>query len=201
MAEAQVGDDVYGEDPAVAALEQRAASILGKEAALFMPSGTMANLAAVLTWCTRRGSEVILGDQSHVHVFEQGGIAQLGGVSSRQISTRADGTLDLDEVERGIRSSNIHFPATELISIENTHSNCGGRVLPVAYMRSLEDVAKRHGLPIHLDGARIWNAATATGSSVQELVASADSVTACLSKGLGAPVGSMLSGTSEFVAK
>lgn len=202
MFEAKVGDDVFGEDPTVNALEDRSAQLLGKEQALFLPTGTMSNLAAIMAWCGQRGSEMILGDSSHIHLFEQGGMAQIAGVAARTLPTAADGTMSLDAIEQAIRSSgNVHFPATELIAIENSHNWCGGRVLPTAFGAGLRGIADRCQVAVHLDGARIWNAAQASGASVASLAAGADSVSACLSKGLGAPAGSLLAGPAAFISR
>jgi threonine aldolase len=200
MARAEVGDDVFGEDPTVNRLEARAAEILGKDAALFVASGTMANLAAVLTHC-QRGDEVILGDLSHTYLYEAGGVAALGGVHPRAVRTAADGRLALEEIEASIREDNIHFPTSRLICLENTHNRCGGSVLPAAYIASVGEIARRHDLRLHIDGARIFHAAVAQGITARELVAPADSVAMCLSKGLCAPVGSLICGTSEFIGR
>jgi threonine aldolase len=201
MFEAEVGDDVFGDDPTVQILEDKVSKMFEKEAALFFPTGTMSNLAATMSWCSSRGSEVILGDKSHIFLFEQGGSAQIAGVSSRTLPNNPDGTIDIDQIEEAIRRPNIHFPMTELISIENTHNFCGGRVLPNGYVNSLSALAKQKGIPLHLDGARIWNAATATDTPLAELVRGVDSASVCLSKGLGAPVGSLLIGPTSLIKK
>jgi threonine aldolase len=200
MANAPVGDDVYGEDPTVNRLQEMAAALLGKEAALFVPSGTMGNLAAVLAHCGR-GDEVILGDQSHTFLFEAGGISALGGVHSRQIPNQPDGSLDLDDIRRAVRPDDAHFPVTRLIALENTHNRCGGVVLTPDYMQSVAELARAHGLKVHLDGARLFNAAVALGVEPAALAAPVDSVTFCLSKGLCAPVGSVLCGSHDFIAR
>jgi threonine aldolase len=200
MAEAEVGDDVFGDDPTVNRLQTVAAEKLGKEAALFVPSGTMGNLAAVLSHC-HRGDEIILGDQCHTAMYEAGGVAALGGVHPRTIVTRPDGTLPLEDVEAAIRPDDVHFPITRLISLENTHNRCGGVVLTADYTRQVGDLARKHGLRLHLDGARIFNAAAATATSAKDLAAPADSITFCLSKALCAPVGSVLCGDGEFIRK
>ena len=200
MAEAEVGDDVFGDDPTVNKLEALAANMLGKQAALFVASGTMGNLAAVLTHC-RRGDEIILGDQSHTFHYEAGGVSALGGVHPRTVPNQADGTLDLDQVASAIRADDIHFPISRLILLENTQNRCGGAALSAEYTRRVADLAKGRGLLLHLDGARIFNAAAARGASAAELAAPADSVTFCLSKGLCAPVGSLLCGEAEFVGR
>jgi threonine aldolase len=199
MAEAPVGDDVFGEDPTVNRLEELAAERLGKQAALFVTSGTMGNLACVLSHCGR-GDEAILGDLSHMHLFEQGGMAALGGVHPRTVRNEPDGTMDLDAIEAAIRPDNVHYPRTRLISVENTHNRCHGSPLSPAYMRSLREIADRRGLEIHVDGARIFNAAVAQKLDVKELAADADSVSFCLSKALAAPVGSVVCGPAEFIA-
>lgn len=201
MATANVGDDVYGEDPTVVALESRVAAMFGKDAALFFPSGTMSNLTAALTWCQGRGGEVILGDNSHMFLFEQAGMAQFGGISPRTVKNRSDGTMALDEVESAIRDDDIHEPATRLICIENTHNVCGGTILPLEYMRFLNTMARERGIPVHLDGARIWNALEASGIGPEEMASTVDSLSVCLSKGLGAPVGSLLIGPADFIQK
>lgn len=200
MAEAEVGDDVYGEDPTVNRLEALVADMLGKEAALFVSSGTMGNLISVLSHCGR-GDEMILGNYAHIFRSEQGGTAALGGVHSHTIPNQADGTLDLADIEAAIRGDNEHYPATRLICVENTQNVCGGRVLPVEYMDAVGDLAHRHGLALHVDGARLWNAAVALNVSPARLVQKADSVSVCLSKGLGAPVGSLVVGSADFIRK
>jgi threonine aldolase len=200
MATADVGDDVYGEDPTVNRLEAIVANMLGKEAAVFVSSGTMGNLTSVLAHCGR-GDEMILGDRSHIFRSEQGGAAALGGVHPMVIRNQADGTLDMEEIQANIRGDNEHYPVTKLICIENTHNFCGGRILPVAYMDELGDLAHEHGLKLHVDGARLWNAAVALGISPARLVQKADSVSVCLSKGLAAPVGSVVVGDQAFVQR
>jgi threonine aldolase len=201
MAEAEVGDDVFGDDPTVKRLEEMAADRLGKEAAVFVASGTMGNLVSLLAQCGR-GDEVIVGDQAHTYVYEQGGMAALGGIHPRVLRNQPDGTLNLDEIVAAIRDpNNPHFPKSRLITLENTHNRCGGSPLSVDYMRSAGKVAREHGLLLHLDGARIFNAAIALGVDVKALVADADSVTFCLSKGLAAPVGSVVCGSKPFIAE
>lgn len=198
MATAVVGDDVFGEDPTVQALEAAAAARVGKAAGLFVPSGTMGNLAALLAHCGR-GDEVILGDQSHTFVYEAGGSAALGGIHPRSLPNAPDGTIDPREIEAAIRADNVHFPTTRLICLENTHNRCGGAVLDPAYMAAVREVADAHRLGVHLDGARLFNAAVALGLPAADLAAAADSVTFCLSKALAAPVGSVLCGSEAFV--
>ncbi len=198
MAAAELGDDVFGEDPTVNSLQDRAAELLGKEAALFVPSGTMGNLAATLAHCGR-GDEVILGDQAHQFIYEAGGMAALGGIQPRTVPNRKDGTMPLGQIEAAVRPVDAHQPITALICYENTHNLCWGSVIDSDYQAELRALADEHGLPIHLDGARILNAAAARQQSPAEVAAAADSVTFCLSKGLCAPVGSVLCGPSEFI--
>lgn len=200
MAQAEVGDDVYGEDPSVNKLQELAASMLNKEAAIFLPSGTMGNLAAVLAHCGR-GDEVILGNLSHTFLYEAGGISALGGVHSCQLPNQADGTIALSDLQNAIRPDDAHFPVTRLIALENTHNRCGGVVLPFEYLRQVGELARRNKLLLHLDGARLFNAAGALGVSAAELSKPFDSVTFCLSKALCAPVGSLLCGSGEFIQR
>lgn len=200
MHRAEVGDDVYGEDPTVNRLERMAAERLGKEAALFVASGTMGNLVALLSHCGR-GDEVILGDQSHSFLFEQGGMAALGGITPHPIPNQDDGTLRLEDIEGAIRPDNPHFPVTRLVCLESTHNMCNGAPLPVGYIAQAAQLAHSHGLKVHLDGARIFNAAAALGVDAKEIAREADSVMFCLSKGLCAPVGSMVCGGGDFIAK
>jgi len=201
MAEAVVGDDVMGDDPTVKALEARVASIFKKEASIFFPTGTMSNLTAALCWCPGRGSEMIVGDNSHMFLFEQAGAAQFGGISPRTVVNNPDGTMDLDAVRAAIRDDDVHEPVTKLICVEDTHNACGGRVLPLSFLQDLKSLAAEHGLPVHMDGARIWNACTAMNRPPHDLGASVDSLSVCLSKGLGAPAGSLLVGSCELIAK
>lgn len=198
MFKAEVGDDVFGDDPTVNCLEEMAAERMGKEAALFVASGTMGNLVALLTHC-QRGHEVILGDLSHTFINEAGGSAALGGIHPRPVKNQPDGTLLLADLEAAIRSENVHYPRTRLICLENTHNACNGAPLRVEYMQAVGELAHSRGLKLHIDGARIFNAAVALCVDVRELVAPADSVQFCLSKGLGSPVGSLLCGTREFI--
>ncbi len=200
MAEAELGDDVYGEDPTVNQLQAEAARMLGKEAGLFVPSGTMGNLAGILAHCGR-GDEVILGTKSHTFLYEAGGISALGGVHSCQIPNQADGSLLLEDIVSAIRAPDDHHPITRLISLENTHNRCGGVVLSPEYTRQVGELVRQHGLKLHLDGARLFNAAVACGVPAAELAAPADSVTICLSKGLCAPAGSILCGSQEYIQK
>lgn len=200
MAEAEVGDDVYGEDPTVNKLEKLAASRMGMQSAVFVPSGTMGNLAAILAHCDR-GDEMILGHHSHTFLFEAGGAAALGGVQPRTIMNQEDGTLNLDDIRASIRDDNPHYPITRLICLENTHNRCSGNPLTAAYTEAVGFLAKEHNLKLHIDGARIFNAATAQNVAARELVQHADSVTFCLSKALCAPVGSLLCGSEDFIRK
>jgi len=197
MAQAEVGDDVFGEDPTVNRLEEIAAKRVGKEAAVFVPSGTMGNLISILTHCAR-GDEVILGDQSHIFLNEVGGMSALGGIHPRTVPNEPDGTLRLQAVASAIRTPDLHHPPTRLIALENTHNYCMGSPLTLEYMNQAGELARRHGLRVHVDGARIFNAAVALGVDVSELTRDADSVMFCLSKGLSAPVGSLACGTAEF---
>ncbi len=200
MAEAEVGDDVFGEDPTVNKLEQMAAERIGKEAALFVASGTMGNLVSLLAHCGR-GDEIILGSLSHTFFFEQGGSAAVGGIHPRTVANLPDGTLPPAEIEAAIRTDNVHFPITRLIVLENTQNLCSGYPLDLNYMQAVGAIARRHGLKIHVDGARFFNAAVALGVSTAKLAADADSVSFCLSKGLAAPVGSLVCGSREFISR
>jgi threonine aldolase len=200
MADARVGDDVYEEDPTVIRLEKLSADRMGKEAGLFVPSGTMGNLVSVLTHCGR-GDEVILGDISHTFVYEAGGISALGGIFPHTLPNQPDGKLKLDDIRSAIRPDNVHFPKTRLVILENTHNRCGGAVLDAEYTRQVADIAHQAGFPLHLDGARIFNAAIALGVDVKTLALPADSITFCLSKALCAPVGSVVCGSAEFIAR
>ena len=200
MATAEVGDDVFGDDPTVNRLEAMSAERMGKQAAMFVPSGTMGNLAAVLSHC-QRGDEVILGDQCHTFNYEAGGIAALGGVHPHPVRTLPNGQLPLEAIESAVRADDVHFPISRLVCLENTHNRCGGAALDEAYTASVGSLARRHGLKMHLDGARIFNAAAALGVPALRLAAPADSVTFCLSKALCAPVGSVLCGEREFIQR
>jgi len=200
MAEAEVGDDVYGDDPTVNHLEELAAGMLRKEAALFVPSGTMGNLIALLVHC-QRGDEVILGSQSHIYLNEAGGMAALGGIQPCPIRNQPDGTLALDDIVASIRTEDVHHPVTRLICLENTQNICGGIPLTPDYTREVGEFAHREGLLLHIDGARIFNAAVAQNISVQDLAEPADSVMFCLSKGLASPIGSMVVSTRKFITR
>ncbi len=199
MASAEVGDDVYGDDPTVNRLESLAAEKLGKEAALFVPSGTMGNLIAILTH-TKPGQEMILEEKSHIFQYEVGGVARVAGVQTRPINGPR-GQMAIECIEEAIRPQNIHFPETGLIAIENTHNISGGSVLPLEYMRKVSELAKSRNLPVHLDGARVFNAAVALGTDVKNIAKHVDSVMFCLSKGLASPVGSILVGNRSFINK
>jgi threonine aldolase len=195
MAAADVGDDVYGEDPTVNELEEKGAALLGKEKALFVASGTQSNLLALLCHC-RRGDGYITGDAYHIFRYEGGGGAVVGGIHPQTLPVAPDGTLDLGDVEVAVNPDDFHFPRTRLLSLENTHS---GKALPGGYAAKAAEVARRKGLSLHLDGARIWNAAAAAGTSAAEIAGPFDSVSACLSKGLGSPIGSILCGSRDFI--
>lgn len=199
MYEAELGDDVYGEDPTVNRLEEISAALLGKEAGLFTASGTMSNLIAILTH-TRPGDEVVLGGEAHILWYEVGSASAVAGTNLRTVPNSEDGSMDLNLVEAAIRAEDIHFPATSLLCIENTHNRCGGAVLTPEYTAAACDVAHRNGLQVHLDGARIFNAAVALGIPAVDLTAPVDSVCFCLSKSLSAPVGSVLCGSRDFIA-
>lgn len=200
MFEAEVGDDVYGEDPTVNRLEAMAAEMMGKDAALFTTSGTQSNLTAVLTH-TKHGDEIIVGDEAHMLWYEMGGAAALGGVTIRTVPNDRRGLLSLDDIDRTIRGKDIHYPETRLLCLENTHNRCGGTVLTPHYTNEVCDLAHTRGLKVHLDGARIFNAAIALGVPAHALARSCDSVGLCLSKGLSAPVGSLLCGSKDFVER
>lgn len=197
MYEAEVGDDVFGDDPTVNRLQAHAASLFGFEAALLFPSGTQSNLAALMSHC-QRGDEVILGSEAHSYRYEAGGLSVLGSIHPQVVPNRPDGTLDLAEVEAVVKPDDPHFPRTRLLALENTIT---GRVLPRKYLVEAVQLAKKKSLAIHLDGARIFNAAIAQNMNVKELCAGFDSVSSCLSKGLGAPAGTLLLGGNEFIQK
>ena len=200
MVEAELGDDVFEDDPTVIRLEKRAAELLGKEAGLFTASGTMSNLVALLTHC-ERGAEVIMGDQAHTFLYEVGGAAALGSITTRTVPNQPDGSLKLEDVAAAVRGDNIHFPRTRAIVIENTHNRMGGTVLSVDYTDRLGALAHQKGLQLHLDGARIFNAAVALRVDARELTRGVDSVCFCLSKGLACPIGSVLCGPRDFIAE
>lgn len=195
MADAEVGDDVFGDDPTVNRLEQRMAAMLGKDAAIFVPSGTQSNLLALMSHCGR-GDEFIAGQKAHLYVNEAGGAAVLGSIQPQPIAHQADGTMDLGEIEAAIKPDDAHYARTTVIALENTF---GGKVLPVDYMAAVAAIAERHGLGLHLDGARAFNACIALGLDIGRFAAPFDSVSICLSKGLGAPVGSVLVGRQDLI--
>lgn len=197
MAEAELGDDVYGEDPTVNRLEALAAEIVGKEAAMFVPSGTMGNQVCVMTH-TKRGDEVIMEAESHVYYYEVGAMAVLSGVQARPVPGKR-GVMNPDDVKTAIREPNIHFPRTSLVVLENTHNRGGGKVLPLDNVQTISEIAHSNGLSVHMDGARIFNAQVASGIPAREYAKYADSIMFCLSKGLCAPVGSMVAGSKEFI--
>ncbi|CAN5308270.1 low-specificity L-threonine aldolase [soil metagenome] len=200
MADAIVGDDQYGEDPTVNRLEALAAQMVGKEAAVYVPSGTMGNVSAMMARCGR-GDEAILGDESHIYWFESGSPAALGGITQFILPTEVDGTIDPTRIELAIRVDRSGYPRTQVICIENTHNRRSGRVLPLSYMREVAQISSRHNVPVHLDGARIFNAAAALGVGVSEITAHVDSVQFCLSKALAAPVGSVVAGSADFIER
>ncbi|MDN5987126.1 MAG: low-specificity L-threonine aldolase [Hafniaceae bacterium] len=195
MSRAEVGDDVYGDDPSVNLLEQEAAELTGKEAALFLPTGTQANLVALLTHC-QRGEEYIVGHKAHNYLFEAGGAAVLGSIQPQPIDAAADGTLPLDVVASVIKPDDVHFARTKLLCIENTHN---GKVLPLDYLQQAWVFTREKGLALHVDGARIMNATVALNVPLSTLTQYCDTLTICLSKGLGAPIGSLLCGSAEYI--
>ena len=197
MAQAELGDDVFGDDPTVNALQARSAEVLGFEAALFFPSGTQSNLAALMSHC-QRGDEYLVGQEAHTYRYEAGGGAVLASVQPQPLANRPDGTLDLAEVEAAIKPDDPHFARTRLLALENT---IGGKVVPQAWIADALAMAKRRGLATHLDGARVFNAAIRQGVSAESICRGFDSVSACLSKGLGAPAGSVLLGSSDLIAR
>ena len=200
IAGAEVGDDVYMDDPTVNALQEKAALMLGKEDSLFVPSGTMGNLLALLVHC-QRGDEVIVGNKSHIYLNEAGGMSALGGLYPHAVPNQKDGTLSLDDIRGAIQTEDVHHAITRMVCIENTQNVCGGIPLTPGYTEQVGKLAKDNGLLFHIDGARIFNAAAALNVNVKDLTAPADSVMFCLSKGLAAPVGSMLVGTKKFITR
>ncbi|MBI2765465.1 MAG: low-specificity L-threonine aldolase [Chloroflexi bacterium] len=199
MAEAEVGDDVFGDDPTVNRLEAMAAERAGKEAAVYVPSGTMANLISVMTH-TQPGDEILLGDHCHIFNYEVAGAPRLAGVQTHPLPNLPGGGLDPAAVETAIREPNIHTPRNPLLCLENTHNRCGGAAVPLAEMDALTALAHGRGLAVHLDGARIFNAAAALGVTAARVARDCDTVSFCLSKGLGCPVGSLVCGPKEFIA-
>ena len=198
MAEARVGDDVYGEDPTLIRLQELSAELLGKEAGLFVASGTMGNLASILAACGR-GDEVIMGDLAHTFLYEAGGVSALGGIQVHTVPNQSDGTILLQDLDGALRYDDPHQPISRLIVLENTHNRCGGAVLSPEYCWEVAGFARSHGLGMHLDGARIFNAAAALKLPVAALAEPFDSVTFCLSKSLCAPVGSVICGSQAFI--
>lgn len=200
IANAEVGDDVFGEDPTVKELENYFAKLVQKDCALFVPTATMANLIAIMCHCWQRGAEVLLGDQSHIHLFEQGGIATIANVHSRTLTNKCDGTFSIDELKSKIRTNvDSHVPNTTLICLENTHNVCNGSPLPIDFIDDVCRIAKQHNIAVHVDGARLLNASAKTGESPDRIVKNCDSVTLCLSKGLGCPAGSLIAGSRQFI--
>ncbi|WP_193335007.1 low-specificity L-threonine aldolase [Devosia beringensis] len=197
MAEAEVGDDVFGDDPTVNRLEQRMAAMLGKDAAIYVSSGTLSNLLALMSHCGR-GDEFIAGQHAHCYKYEAGGAAVLGSIQPQPIAHQPDGTMDLGDIEGAIKSGDSHFATTRVIALENTF---GGKVLPISYMADVAEIAVRHGLGLHLDGARAFNACVALDADIKTFTAPFDSVSICLSKGLGAPIGSVLVGRQDLIDK
>jgi threonine aldolase len=197
MLAAELGDDVYGEDPTVNRLEQHLAAELGLAAGLFVPTGTMSNLLGLMAHC-QRGDEYIVGQQAHTYKYEGGGAAVLGSIQPQPIEGEADGSLDLDKVAAAIKQDDFHFARTRLLALENTMQ---GKVLPLSYLAAAREMTNKHGLALHLDGARIYNAAVKQGVAVRQIAQYFDSVSVCLSKGLGAPVGSVLCGSVELIGK
>lgn len=197
IAAAEVGDDVFGDDPTVNALQERVAAMLGFEAALFVTSGTQGNLSALMAHC-QRGEEFVVGQSAHIFRYEAGGSAVLGSLQPCPIENRPDGTIALEDIEAAIKPDDPHFAPTRLLCLENT---LGGKVLPLAYVEAATALARRHGLATHLDGARLFNAAVKSGVAPREIAKHFDSVSVCFSKGLGAPAGSMLCGRRDFIAR
>ena len=198
MQSAELGDDVYGEDPTINRLQDMAAERLGKEAGLFVPSGTMGNLIAILVHCGR-GDEAIMGNKAHTFLYEAGGVSALGGIAMYTLPNNVDGTLNLEDIRSAIRVEDVHFPKSRLIVLENTQNRCGGAPISAEYTQSVSDIARENDLLLHIDGARIFNAAAELGVTAEALVKPADTVTFCLSKGLCAPVGSVLCGSKDFI--
>ncbi|KAJ8727862.1 hypothetical protein PYW08_016247 [Mythimna loreyi] len=199
MVNSALGDDVYGEDPTVNALESKLAAMLGKQSALFVPSGTMANLIAIMVHCNKRGSEAFVGNQSHIYKYEQGGAAHVAGVLLSTLANKPDGTFDLEELESRFRGTDVHEPISALVAVENTHNVCGGKALPLKFLDDLSAICKRHNLPLHMDGARLFNACEYLKVEPSRVVRDCDSVSVCFSKGLSAPVGSAVVGSYHFI--
>ena len=200
MYDSEVGDDVYGEDPTVNELQEIASEITGKEDSLLVSSGTMGNLVSLLT-LTNRGEEIILGNKCHVYAWEGSGVSIYGGISMKIINNNNDGSFDLNELSDSINPLDDHKPKTSTISIENTHNQCGGSPLTLDFIQSVNSIAKKNNLKIHMDGARLFNASVAQRKSVKDIVENIDSVTFCLSKGLSCPIGSIISGSKPFISE
>ena len=201
MFNAPLGDDVYGDDPSINSLEEKSSDIFGKEASLFVPSGTMANLISVLTHCNR-GDEIILGNKSHIFVYEAGGTSVFGGVHSHQLNNNNDGTINLEDIKNSIRNvEDPHHPKSKLVCLENTHNICYGAPIDENYFDDVKNIVEKHNLQLHIDGARIFNAAVALNKTVENLAKNADSITCCLSKGLSSPAGSLIMGNKDFICK
>jgi threonine aldolase len=201
MANAEVGDDVFVEDPSVNELERYTAELLGKERGLFVPSGTMSNLIAMMIHGQKLFSEIMVGDVSHTSCFEVGNASIVGRALLRQLPTNDDGTIDIAVIKRSIQTTNVHNTTTRCLVLENTHNAKGGRVLPLGYLKEVADVCSEHNIKMHCDGARIWNAAIALGVEPKDLLEHFDTASVCMSKGLGAPLGSVLVGSAEFIAE
>ena len=201
MARAEVGDDVFGDDPTVNHLQEVAADVMGKEAAIFVPSGTMGNLSALLAHCGR-GQEALIGDESHIYHYEAGGASALGGIPYHPLPTNVHGEIPLDLLANAMRPAyDAHAAMTGVICLENTHNRCGGVVLSLEYMAQVKAFADERGIPVHLDGARVFNAAVALGVDVREIAQHVTSIQFCLSKGLGAPIGSVVAGSRDFIKR
>ena len=201
MFQAPIGDDVYGEDPSINELQEYAADLFKKEGALFVPSGTMANLISVLAHCDR-GDEVILGNKSHIFVYEAGGISAYGGIHSHQLNNNDDGTININDIQDSVRNYNdVHYAKSKLLCLENTHNMCYGTPINTDYFKSVALIAENNNLKVHIDGARIFNAAVYLNKSVSELAQEADSLSCCLSKGLSCPTGSLILGDKHFIKK
>ena len=201
MMQSSLGDDVYGEDPSINLLQEKTADLFKKEDALFVSSGTMANLISVLTHCDR-GNEILLGDKSHIFYYEAGGVSAFGGIHSHQLKNKDDGTIDINEIKNNIRKDgDDHFPKTKLLCLENTHNYCYGSPIEQNYFKEVNKLLNARNIKLHIDGARIFNASIALKTSVADLTHNADSVSCCLSKGLSAPVGSLIVGKRDFIVK
>jgi len=201
MIQSSLGDDVYGEDPSINLLQEKTANLFNKEDALFVPSGTMANLISVLTHCDR-GDEILLGDKSHIFYYEAGGVSAFGGIHSHQLKNKDDGTIEINEIKNNIRKDgDDHFPNTKLLCLENTHNFCYGSPIGQNYFEEVNKLLKTNNINLHIDGARIFNASIALKTSVADLTKTADSVSCCLSKGLSSPVGSLIVGKKDFILK